>query len=106
MSELLPVPMEINTTLARLARELGRTAELALQLEMTAAATFAATPVEWQAMDLLVQRLFALRDFVTALKVHDHDALRASSVVNLEEMRAALGGTEFLATAAGDADLF
>ena len=91
-------------TLARLARELSRTADLALQVEMTASESFHIAPAEWQAMDLLVQRLFALRDYVAALS--HCEPLHAASVVPLEEMRAALAGVEFRGVTPGDADLF
>jgi len=92
------------TTLGRLARELARTADLALQVETTASESFHIAPAEWQAMDLLVQRLFALRDYVTALA--HCEPLHAAAVVPLEEMRAALAGIEFRAISPGDADLF
>lgn len=89
-----------------LAAEIARTAEIALDLERISSALFRAAPAEWQAMDMLVQRLFALRDFVEALS--DTGNMRhALNAVRLEELRLNLGGARHAPTElAGEAELF
>jgi hypothetical protein len=95
----------IHADLRPLAAEISRTAEIALDLERISSALFRGAPTEWQAMDMLVQRLFALRDFVDVL-CDTGNMDKAIRVVRLEDLRVSLTGARPVAELAGEAELF
>jgi hypothetical protein len=95
----------IHADLRPLAAEIARTAEIALDLERISSALFRGAPAEWQAMDMLVQRLFALRDFVDVL-CDTGNMATALRVVRLEDLRVSLTGAQKVAELAGEPEMF
>ena len=95
----------IHADLRPLAAEIARTAEIALELERISSALFRGAPAEWQAMDMLVQRLFALRDFVDVL-CDSGNMATALRVVRLEDLRVSLTGGRPVTELAGEAEMF